>query len=444
MVTKTLFDFEETTDLTGIYFVTTKGASDDYKLQAEVLDQELEYKRFKGDVGKEWIFNDDPQYQDAPYIDIGLHRYRLSGTTGTRTNAPEFCEARKITEENFIFPDFKDGTIANNPLGSNEPNGLYKMDTIKNHDHDMQHDHDMSHQHNNISIFYEVSTFGMAKMQGNSFGWNKVSTTGGRDRTEATSRVKTGEAGDSDKTQMRHTLGQFYILAEFLGSASKKEKKVSMLAERITKTFYENEIIESLENLNFVVTNAKGFDYILPSDILEKSIAYDEFLERVGIDKWFNDDPQYQDTSFVDRGLERWVLNGTQGTREEYPEYCESLGIIEETFIFSDYKDGTIANNPVNSNEPNGLYKLDTLKKHNHDMQHDHDMSHQHNVIILGSGDETGNFDNFILPKEEVLDGGRDRTGASSISKTGETGDSDRTQMRHTLVQIYILAKFLG
>ena len=218
-----------------------------------------------------------------------------------------------------------------------------------------------------------------------------------------------------------------------------------------TKTLYDNTIIDDYKNLDdyYLIATKGAFNNCKVSiKEFKKQRAYKRFKENVGIKKIFNDNPQYQDTPYIDRGFSRYVRFGTAGTKEEYPEYCESLGIIEETFIFSDYKDGTIANNPLNSGELNGLYKLDTLKKHSHDMQHDHDMSHQHGVLGLGVGSNNNSGTMVYQSTREVIlqnistTGGRSRTGASSTPNTGEAG-SDRTQMRHTLVQIYILAKFL-
>ncbi len=232
------------------------------------------------------------------------------------------------------------------------------------------------------------------------------------------------------------------------------------------KYLAENESIQGvmLKDKSFILTKTNGLDYKASYNVLllqiEKDMIYNQFLRDVGEDFKIilhnknRDEPKIKDDMF-----EYVLCNGQEGIKSEYPEYCNKFDISSESFKFPDIKDGYLVNNPIGSGISNGTYLLDSIKshvhnmEHDHDINHDHDMSHQHTYTTRnGSGGESKNSSHVWGGyRAEWTGNGRDRTGESSIDRSGESSRAHteavgelETAGRRTTVQIYIKAKFLG
>ncbi len=221
------------------------------------------------------------------------------------------------------------------------------------------------------------------------------------------------------------------------------------------KYLADNESLKGvmLKDKSFILTKTKGLDYKASYNVLllqlEKDIVYKQFLRDVAEEFKVLAHNQNRDELKIKDDMFEYVLcNGQEGSKSEYPEYCNKIGITSDTFNFPDFKDGTIAMNPVGSGQSNGLYKLDSIKSHNHGMpnitgnfhtvnkapnlpENAFYLEYRWSTHLAGTknGDDWGSVISFSSH----------RAGATHTHITGD----ERTQMRHTTVQIYVKAKFL-
>ncbi|MFL1780855.1 hypothetical protein ABSA28_00558 [Candidatus Hepatincolaceae symbiont of Richtersius coronifer] len=228
------------TQLQDKFLILTKTKGLDYKVSWDVildhLEKQIQHRQFLREVGYKMLITPHNNHRDALKIRDDMYEYVLcNGQNAKREDYLDYCNKLGIITENFNFPDFKDGTLRNQPLGGGRPLGSFanyttalpqqaftlniNNTTVTGHTAESGwHNHSLWMDYHGYEYRPCISNVGWGATRAGLGGLDKIQGGGAHSNNLVSNpHNHTGSVGGGDsETAMNNVAVQIYVLAKFI------------------------------------------------------------------------------------------------------------------------------------------------------------------------------------------------------------------------------------